>query len=198
MRLTIVNQFYKPDISPTASLAASVAEHRAAHCGDLVTVVTGRGSYIQLPAAADADRARRGLRRPLIHRVWTPRVDKASVLGRLAGYAVFYAGAAFRLASLPRQDVIISLTTPPYIAWVAVLHKLLHRQTKLSSASGLLPAPDSVITQHAFVTMQDSYALLEAAGACDPRQAGVVASVGVLEPSGEIQGVSMLLQVAIP
>jgi hypothetical protein len=74
----------------------------------------------------------------------------------------------------------------------------LHRQTKLSSASGLLPAPDSVITQHAFVTMQDSFVLLEAAGACDPRQAGVVASVGVLEPSGEIQGVSMLLQIAIP
>ncbi len=74
----------------------------------------------------------------------------------------------------------------------------LHRRTQLSSASGLLPAPDSVITQHAFVTMQDSYALLEAAGACDPRQAGVVASVGVLEPSGEIQGVSMLLQLAIP
>ena len=30
MRLTLVNQFYAPDISPTAQLAASLAEHRAA------------------------------------------------------------------------------------------------------------------------------------------------------------------------
>jgi hypothetical protein len=74
----------------------------------------------------------------------------------------------------------------------------LWRPVQLSSASGLLPAPDSVVTQHAFTTMQDSYALLEAAGACDPRQAGVVASVAVNEPSGDMQGVSMLLQIAIP
>jgi hypothetical protein len=29
MRLTIVKQFYRPDISPTAHLSASLAEHRA-------------------------------------------------------------------------------------------------------------------------------------------------------------------------
>jgi hypothetical protein len=74
----------------------------------------------------------------------------------------------------------------------------LWRTVQISSRSGLLPAPDSVVTQHAFITMQDSFALLEAAGACDPRQAGVVASVGVNPPSGEMQGVSMLLQIAIP
>ena len=39
MRLTLLNQFYTPDISPTAHLCASLAEHRAAK-GDDVTVVT--------------------------------------------------------------------------------------------------------------------------------------------------------------
>ncbi len=74
----------------------------------------------------------------------------------------------------------------------------LWRTVQTSSAGGLLPAPDATITQNAFTTMQDSYALLTAAGECDPRQAGVVASVEVNEPSGDMQGVSMLLQIAIP
>ncbi len=74
----------------------------------------------------------------------------------------------------------------------------LWRPAQTSSAGGLLPAPDSVITRDAFVTMQDAYVLLEAAKDCDPRQNGIVASVAVHEPSGEMQGVSMLLQVAIP
>ena len=46
MRLTLVNQFYAPDISPTAQLAASLAEHRAAR-GDHVTIVTGRAGYLE-------------------------------------------------------------------------------------------------------------------------------------------------------
>ena len=47
MRLTLLNQYYTPDISPTAHLTASLAEHRAA-IGDLVTVITSRGGYIDL------------------------------------------------------------------------------------------------------------------------------------------------------
>lgn len=74
----------------------------------------------------------------------------------------------------------------------------LHRQTQTSSASGLYPAPDDTITKRAFVTMQDSYVLLQAARSCDPRGVGVVASVEVFEPQGDMQGVSMLLQIAIP
>jgi hypothetical protein len=31
----------------------------------------------------------------------------------------------------PKQDVIISLTTPPFIAWTAIFHKLIHRSTKV-------------------------------------------------------------------
>ena len=52
VRLTLVNQFYAPDISPTAQLAASLAEHRAEQ-GDRVTVVTGRAGYLEglAPAA---------------------------------------------------------------------------------------------------------------------------------------------------
>ena len=126
MRLTIVNQFYLPDISPTAHLAASLAEHRA-ELGDEVTVVTGRAAY----ASVSADRVAADPSKPRICHVWTPGFGKATLPGRILDYGVFYLLTALRVLTLPRQDVIISLTTPPFIAWVAVLHRLLHRRTRL-------------------------------------------------------------------
>src|SRR6185436_1265307 len=51
LRLTVLNQFYVPDISPTAHLAASLAEHRA-RAGDRVTVVTSQGGYVPASAVA--------------------------------------------------------------------------------------------------------------------------------------------------
>lgn len=127
MRVTIVNQFYRPDLAPTAHLAASLAGHRA-RAGDEVTVVTSRGGYVSASRAA-ADAERHG--NPRVFRVWTPRLGKATVLKRCIDYLSFYLGAAWRLLRLPAQDVVISLTTPPYIAWAAVLHKLLHRRTRV-------------------------------------------------------------------
>ncbi len=121
MRITILNQFYTPDISPTAHLAASLANHRAAG-GDTVTVVASRGGYVP----ASADERNQDLGNPRVHRVWTPRLGKATILKRCMDYGVFYALAFWRLMTLPAQDVIVTLTTPPYIAWAAVVHKWLH------------------------------------------------------------------------
>lgn len=126
MRLTVVNQFYAPDFAPTAQLAASLAEHRAA-LGDEVTVVAGPGGYAG--AATDGSRdAKPNLR---VRRVWTPQLGKATLLRRALDYATFYLLAAWRCLALPRQDAIIALTTPPLIGWVALLHKLLHPRTRL-------------------------------------------------------------------
>jgi glycosyltransferase involved in cell wall biosynthesis len=94
----------------------------------VVTVVTSRGGYV--PASADAAEAERH-GNPRVFRVWTPRLGKASLWKRCLDYLSFYLGAAWRLVRLPAQDVIVALTTPPFIAWAAVLHKLLHRRTKL-------------------------------------------------------------------
>ena len=107
--------------------------------------------------------------------------------------AVMYGGTAI---GLPGNDFTQPMTGDALRT--ATFNIELWRVTQTSSAGGLLPASDSVVTQHAFTVMQDSFALLEAAGACDPRQAGVVASVAVNEPQGDTQGVSMLLQIGIP
>ncbi len=127
MRLTLINQFYAPDISPTAQLAASLAEHRAER-GDQVTVVTGRAGYLEGLSPVGELRTGPGLR---IRRVWTPDLGKSSRARRLLGYVSFSVGAMVRVLRLPRQDVVIAMTTPPFIVLAAVLHQLLHPRTRI-------------------------------------------------------------------
>ena len=107
--------------------------------------------------------------------------------------AIMYGGTSI---GLPGND--FSMPSRPDAPRTATFNIELWRTAKTSSASGLYPAAASVVSADAFVVMQDSHVLLEAAQACDPRQTGVVASVVVNEPQGEMQGVSMLLQIAVP
>ncbi|MGH2619472.1 MAG: hypothetical protein ACRDHG_02725, partial [Anaerolineales bacterium] len=126
MRLVLVNQFYPPDIAPTGELAASLANHRV-HLGDQVTVITSQGGYVpESPLGAGPHSTN-----PRIFRLWTPRLGKQKLASRLIDYSSFYAQAAIRLALLPAQDVIISLTTPPLIGLAGALHKRLHKRTRL-------------------------------------------------------------------
>ena len=124
MRLTIINQFYTPDISPTAHLSASLAEHLASKGHD-VTVITSRGGYSEDASSKEGAADRTSTVK--VHRVWTPRLGKGKHWRRILDYLCFYMGAFLLAARLRRQDVIISLTTPPLIAWAAVVHRWLHR-----------------------------------------------------------------------
>jgi colanic acid biosynthesis glycosyl transferase WcaI len=125
MRLTLLNQFYAPDISPTAQLAASLAEHRAI-VGDEVTVIAGRAGYLE---GLGPERLEETLVR--VRRVWTPDLGKSSIPRRLLGYVSYLVGSIARVVLLPRQDVIVVMTTPPLVVVVALLHKLLHRGTRV-------------------------------------------------------------------
>ncbi len=127
MRLTILNQFYAPDISPTAQLAASLADHRAAQ-GDEVTIVTGRAGYLEGLSRSARPENHPGLR---VRRVWTPDLGKSSRTRRLLGYVSFSLGCLVRMVRLPRQDVVIAMTTPPFLVLAAVLHRLLHPRTRV-------------------------------------------------------------------
>ncbi len=124
MRITLINQYYPPDIAPTAHLAASLAEHRAA-LGDEVRVVTGRGGYV--PTITGDSRSRE----VLVRRLWTSRRGKQNLVFRSLDYLAFYLQAAIHVAFLPRQDLIISLTTPPLIGLIAQIHRLFHKKTKI-------------------------------------------------------------------
>ena len=155
MRITLVNQFYRPDIAPTAHLAATLAEHRA-ELGDEVTIIAGRGSYtakgVRTPGEA------RGTSNPRVLRVWTPGLGKSTNVRRVVDYAAYYLFTVLKLLTMRRQDLVISLTTPPLIAWAATLHKLLHRKTRVilwnmdcypdvAERSGVIPANGFIATR---------------------------------------------------
>lgn len=132
MRVTIVNLFYPPDLAPSAHLAASLAEHRTS-LGDDVTVVCGTGAY--LGGSERGVRSVRGLGGgsdgPKVQRLWTPALGKATTARRLGDYVSFLIGAVARLLFLPKQDVVIALTSPPYVLVAAVAHRLLHPRTRV-------------------------------------------------------------------
>lgn len=125
MRVAIVNLFYPPDLGASPHFARSLAEHRAA-LGDDVTVIAGKGSYLGgRSATVAADEAELDPRVKVV-RLWTPSLGKASAARRLGDYLAFLAGATARLAFAPRQDVVIAMTSPPYVLTAAVVHRILH------------------------------------------------------------------------
>ncbi len=134
MRLSIINLFYPPDLAPSAHLAASLAEHRAA-LGDDVTVFCGKGSYLGGSAKTGGDpfeeRAATETTQERIIRLWTPGLGKSNNTHRLGDYLSFVMGAVARLASFHRQDIIVCLTTPPFILLAAVVHRLVHPRTRI-------------------------------------------------------------------
>jgi colanic acid biosynthesis glycosyl transferase WcaI len=128
VRITIINLFYPPDLAPTAHMAAAVAEHRAA-IGDDVTVVAGTGAYLggsERPPAEGPESEG-----PRVIRLWTPGLGKATTARRIGDYVTFLLGALARLTFLPRQDVVIALTSPPFVLVAAVAHRLLHPRTRV-------------------------------------------------------------------
>jgi colanic acid biosynthesis glycosyl transferase WcaI len=124
MRLTLINQFYTPDLSPTAHLCASLAEHRAAR-RDQVTVITGRAGYLSALKESTSDG-------PVdVRRIWTTQMGSRTKWSRFFDWMTFYISAMKEAVSLPPQDAIVAMTTPPFIAWAGALHKMLNPRTRL-------------------------------------------------------------------
>ncbi len=95
--------------------------------GDQVTVIAGSGAYAAAPVAG-APRNPDSVR---LRRIWTPSLGKRSAPRRVTDYAIFFAQAKWTLLTLPRQDVVLLMTTPPYIALTGILHRWLHPRTRL-------------------------------------------------------------------
>ena len=116
MRVIILNQFFYPDHSATSQLMTDLAESLVER-GFAVTALAGRGRY-NGGAGLPAREVYRGVR---VERAWATGFGKGSAARRLADYLTFYLGAASKLFTLPRHDVVLALTTPPLIGLLALL-----------------------------------------------------------------------------
>jgi len=114
MRILFLNQFYRPDIAATAQLLADVAEELARQ-GHEVHVLCSRSGYNGNGQGRPAREVLGGVH---VHRVLATGFGRRRGLGRLIDYLSYYVFAMARALSLPRMDVCVSLTTPPFIGLV--------------------------------------------------------------------------------
>lgn len=114
-KILLINQFFWPDSSATSQQLTDVAAGLAAR-GHQVSVLCGEGGY----AAAASAQPPAGV---AILRVKALAYSRGT-LGRVLSYASFYAGAFLRAFTLPKQDIVVSLTTPPLISLLGMLLKI--------------------------------------------------------------------------
>jgi colanic acid biosynthesis glycosyl transferase WcaI len=119
MRICVVNQFFHPDVAATAQILTDLAVDLSAR-GARVTAVTSRAAYNGGPRYE----AREEYQGVDIRRVPSTNFGRGSIPRRMSDYLSFYSACAAQLAVLPRQDVVVTLSTPPLIALLGSLHRV--------------------------------------------------------------------------
>ncbi len=116
MKLLMMNQFFWPDSSATSQQLTDLATGLAQR-GHEVHVLCSRGGYAEVESSGDAPPV-------TIHRVASVPFARGR-LGRILSYASFYPLALWKALTLPRMDVVVSLTTPPLLSVVGTAVKAL-------------------------------------------------------------------------
>lgn len=117
MRILLVNQFYKPDVAATGQLLADLAEALARRGHD-VHVLCSRRSYCGGSTAYPAEET---INHVHAHRVGATGFGRIYKLGRMIDYLSFYILALWHALLLPKMDICVCLTTPPFIALVGLM-----------------------------------------------------------------------------
>jgi colanic acid biosynthesis glycosyl transferase WcaI len=115
MKILFINQFFWPDSSATSQQLTDLVTGLV-ELGNEVSVLCGEGGYAAA-ASSNAPPVR-------IYRVKAFRFVRGRV-GRVLSYFSFYVSALLRGLTLPRYDVVVSLTTPPLISLLGTLIKTL-------------------------------------------------------------------------
>jgi len=117
MKILLLNQAFYPDVVSTAQHAGDLAM-RLTQAGHDVTVVCSSRGYDN-PGVRFAKRERwNGVN---IIRIGSTGFGKATKWRRAMDFGTFMASCAFRLCLLPHFDVILAMTSPPLISFLASL-----------------------------------------------------------------------------
>ncbi|MBT4529724.1 MAG: glycosyltransferase family 4 protein [Phycisphaerae bacterium] len=126
MRVVILNQYYVPDVASTGHLLFELAENIASQ-GAEVKVITCRPSYGPKETWQKCPRKefKHGVK---VHRMFTTRYSKDSIIGRIINSITFLLPLAF-LHVLPRMrgEVFLYTTNPPYLGFVGGFISLVRR-----------------------------------------------------------------------
>ena len=117
MRILLLNQTFYPDVVSTAQHAADLAAGLA-NAGHSVTVIASRRAY---DSPSHVFPAKESWHNVTLLRVPSTALGKSAYWRRAVDFGSFLLACIFRLALLPRFDVVIAMTSPPLIAVLAAL-----------------------------------------------------------------------------
>lgn len=117
MKVLLLNQCFWPDVVATAQQLTALARGLRA-AGHEVTVIASRTGYddpsLRFPRRAHWQEVE-------IVRVRSLALGKKTRWQRAVNFASFLIACGGRLLFTPRHDVVVALTSPPLISWLAVL-----------------------------------------------------------------------------
>ncbi len=112
-RLIFLNRYFFPDQSATSQVLSDLAFHLT-EGGSNVHVVTSPQLYEDPQARLPACEMLRGV---TVHRVFSTRFGRTSLIGRALDYLSFYASTTLKVIGLARAgDIVIAKTDPPLIS----------------------------------------------------------------------------------
>jgi len=121
--------------------------------GHQVTVLCGEGGYASAERAKTEKLGAKNTAKDLtvnVIRVGTTTYGRGTFVRKLADYASFYVGAAWKLLTLrPRPDRVVVLTTPPYLS---VLARLLTKLRGADHAHWVMDLYPDVMVAHGMLT----------------------------------------------
>ena len=117
MRILLLNQVFFPDVAATAQHGHDLGKYLVEH-GHEVTAIASRSIYGEKGTALDKTETVDGIK---IHRVARSLFGKSTLLGRFLDFLIFYVAATWKMLMLPRHDVVVCFTTPPFIAYGGLL-----------------------------------------------------------------------------
>jgi len=116
-RVLLVNQAFYPDVVSTAQYLTDLAVDLVKR-GCRVTVLAGRRGYAEPHPLYPRSEVYRGIR---VIRVWRFQFGRRNRLTRVLDALLLNLAFTVRMAFLPRFDRVVALTTPPMVAFSALL-----------------------------------------------------------------------------
>jgi glycosyltransferase involved in cell wall biosynthesis len=130
-RILVLNQYYRPGVEATANLLADLCESLTAEYD--VTVVTGRvRDREDLPTSETMNGVR-------VHRARSTSLDRAHLGRRALNYLTYLGDSLFRALTLPKPDLVLTLTDPPIVGDLGLVVARRHRVPLLVVSEDVFP-----------------------------------------------------------
>jgi len=117
LRVLLLNQVFWPDVAATAQHGHDLGRYLVEH-GEQVTALASRSLYSESGKALARTDMVDGIK---IVRAGQAIFGKKGIASRAFDFVSFYLAAMWKVIWLPRQDIVVCFTTPPFIAFVGIL-----------------------------------------------------------------------------